>query len=124
MNKFLLAALLSLMASCTPALADEYGNGIIPTGTTKQIGATSTSASNTLGDSHGGYVVVWNEGSVFAYVTCNSSVATVPGGAGPNSTPVGPSGGMILYKPANQLSCAAITASSTTTVDFTPVNLF
>ena len=120
---FTLVSMAALLA--TPVYAENWGQSIIATGPTKQISATSTSASTTIAPSSGYYVMVLNEGSVVAYVTCNAPTATVPGGAGPNSTPVPPNGGgIILNKPNGVATCAAITASSSANVDFTPINLF
>lgn len=125
MRKLKLLALLASMAFAAPASAENWGQSIIATGPTAQISATSTSASTTLSPASGYYVMVLNEGSVVAYVTCNAATATVPGGAGPNSTPVPPNGGgIVLNKPDGMATCAAITASSTAKVDFTPINLF
>lgn len=122
MRKYLVTLAILLMAR--PAFADSFGNGVIPVGPTKQVAATTSSASTTL-TSVADYVLVWNEGSVFAYVTCTGSSAAVPGGSINNSTPVGPAGGMILNSTGfTPLTCSAITASSTANVDFTPVNLF
>ena len=121
--KKLLFALALLLAS--PALADSYGNGIIPVGATKQVSGTTTSSNVTLG-AISDYVLVMNEGTIFAYVTCTSTVATVPGGTANTSTPVPPNGGGLILNATGYtpLVCAAITASGTASVDFTPVNLF
>lgn len=124
MLKKLSAAFLLLAILPSMAMAEQFGESFLPTGSTKQISASTSSASTTLAPNSGPYALIWNEGTVFAYVTCTGGIATVPGGSGPNSTPVGPNSGILLNKPFGAATCAAITASSTANVDFTPGNLF
>lgn len=120
MNKFLIAALLSLMAA--PASADQYG--IAPVGGAKQASGTTTSGSTQVTlSAKSNYVMVNNESAtIWAYVTCNGNAA-IPSAAAANSTPVAPNGTLLLYIPSSSTSCATITASSTAMVDFTPVNV-
>lgn len=127
MKRMALAALASIasLLMANEVLGDTYGNSLTPTGPSQQLSATTSSGTVTLSPAAGTYVYVMNEGANVAYVTCQSSTATVPGGSGPNSTPVAPNGGgAIIAKPFGKAICAGITASSTTTVDFTPVTLF
>lgn len=111
------------LLSVGDAYADNYGNAIIPVGPTQQASASTGSAGVTL-TATADYVLVWNEGSVFVYVTCTAGTATVPGGSGPNSTPVGPSTAVVLNNNAGLATCAAVTATGSALVDFTPINLF
>lgn len=124
-KKFYLLMAIPALIVAANSLADDWGNGFVATGPTQQASASGTSASVTLSPrTSSAYVLVWNEGTVFSYVTCTASTATTPGGAGPNSTPVGPSGGILLYVPAGATKCAAVTAGTAANVDFTPGNLF
>lgn len=120
--KLALAAVLCLWQS--PAHAETFGQGFIPTGPSQQVSAGVSSGSVTLTGDPGYYVYVLNEGPGTAYVTCTAATATPPGGSGANSTPVSSGGWAILVQPLSLHACAAITSSSTAVVDFTPGNLF
>lgn len=107
LKRLLFCAALVFAPSISPA---QSQSGIAPVATGKTISVTSSSSSVTMG-SAGSTVVVWNTGSNGAYY-CVCATATT-------ANPYLPAGAVITLSIPSSAVIAAITASSTTTLQIT-----
>lgn len=121
-----ISLLLIFASSVNTADADQWGQAADPIAATQPLTATITSGNVTLASAQAFIVSVQNEGSNTAYATCKASTADTPaGGTCKSCIPIPPAGGgAFLFKPLGVSNCAAITASGSSAIDFTPINLY
>lgn len=87
-----------------------------PTGTTESISVTTSSGTATLTEANSSQLLLTNEGSTICYWTWGNGSATATAA----DTPILGESALIVSKPSQYDTIAAITSSGTTTLKITP----